>query len=75
MELDEISEVFKKLSESIWNMIIKPPVYNIESDKCDNNIIATRLKVLEESVSSQCSSTVDIILKLMSRKLSIVLSG
>ena len=39
------------------NMIIKTPVYNIESDKCDNNIIATRLKVLEKSVSSLIKET------------------
>ena len=31
-------------------MVIKTPIYNVESDKCDNSIIATRLKVLEESV-------------------------
>ena len=49
VELDDISEVFKKLSESsnlppligTSNMIIKTPVYNVESDKCDNSIIAT----------------------------------
>ena len=39
------------------NMIIKTPVYNIESDQCDNNIIATRLKILEESASSLIKET------------------
>ena len=38
-------------------MIIKTPVYNVESDICDNSIIATRLKVLEESVSSLIKET------------------
>ena len=65
VELDEISEVFKKLSESsilpmfigTSTTIIKTHVYNIESDKCDNNTIATRLKVLEESVSSLIKET------------------
>ena len=38
-------------------MIIKTPVYNVESDKCDSSIIATLLKVLELSVSSFIKET------------------
>ena len=38
-------------------MIIKTPVYNDESDKCDNSIIASRLKVLEEPVRSLTKET------------------
>ena len=65
VEIDDIAELFKKLSESsrlpmfigTSNMIIKTPVYNVESDICDNSIIATRLKVLEESVSSLIKET------------------
>ena len=60
-----IAELFKKLSESsslpmfigTSDMIIKTPVYNVESDKDDNSIIATRLKVLEESVCSLIKET------------------
>ena len=60
VEIDDIAELFKKLSESsrlpmfigTSNMIIKTPVYNVDSDICDNSRIATRLKVLEEYVSS-----------------------
>ena len=38
-------------------MIVKTPVYNVESDKCNNSIIATRLKLLELSVSSLIKET------------------
>ena len=60
-ELQDICYAMKKLSEGdvlpmflgTSNMVVKTPVYNIDSDKCDNGMIANGLKVLALIPSSQ----------------------
>ena len=59
-EINDICVAFNKLAENetlpmfigTGEMILLTPVFNVDSEKIDNGIIANRLKVLEESVSS-----------------------
>ena len=59
-EIDDICSAMKILSENgslpmfigTSEMIIQTPIYNIDSEKSDNRIIANRLKVIQETVSS-----------------------
>ena len=59
-ELEDICSALKTLSETdsmpmffgTSEMIMHTPVYNIETGTCNNEMISSRLRVLEESVNS-----------------------
>ena len=58
-ELDDIGSALTKLAEKgtlpiflgTSDMVSKTPVFNVETDSCDNTVILNQLKILEESLN------------------------